>query len=99
MGGHITFSEFEADAKVLGFDEVLERQWQPLTVVELHTHPFDARALVVGGEMWLTVTGQTRHLLAGDTFELEAGVPHTERYGPDGATYWVARRAGSSGGM
>ena len=28
----------------------------------------------------------------GDTFELEAEVPHAERYGPEGATYWVARR-------
>jgi len=97
MGGHITFSEFEADAKVLGFHEVLERQWQPLTVVEEHSHPFDARALVVGGEMWLSVAGDTRHLLTGDTFALDAGVPHAERYGPEGATYWVARRAAPGG--
>lgn len=34
----------------------------------------------------------TRHLHAGDTFMLARDVPHTERYGPDGATYWVARR-------
>ena len=34
----------------------------------------------------------TRHLLAGDTFELDAHVPHAERYGAEGAAYWVARR-------
>ena len=33
-----------------------------------------------------------RHLQPGDRFELAAEVPHTERYGPAGATYWVARR-------
>lgn len=97
MGDHISHPEFEADARALGFDEVLVREWQPLTVVEEHTHPFDARALVVGGEMWLSVAGDTRHLLTGDTFALDAGVPHAERYGPEGATYWVARRAAPGG--
>ena len=89
----ITFSEFEADLLGQGFDEVLERQWKPLTVVDTHTHPFAAKALVVGGEMWLTVGGNTRHLRAGDTFELEREEPHAERYGSEGATYWVARRS------
>jgi hypothetical protein len=90
--GSMTLKEFEADAKAQGFDEVLERQWKPLTVLELHTHPFAAKALVVGGEMWLTVGGNTQHLHAGDRFELDAEVPHAERYGSEGATYWVARR-------
>jgi quercetin dioxygenase-like cupin family protein len=50
------------------------------------------QALVVRGEFWLTVGEQTRHLRAGDAFELQRGIPHAERYGPQGATYWVARR-------
>jgi quercetin dioxygenase-like cupin family protein len=91
-----TFSAFEASTKAQGFDEALVRQWQPLTVVGVHTHPFAAKALVVGGEMWLTVGERTQHLLAGDTFELDAEVPHSERYGPDGACYWVARRAATA---
>ena len=88
----ITFAEFEADAKSRGFDEVLERRWAPGQVVTDHAHPFRAQALVVRGEMWLTVGDQTRHLLPGDTFDLEHGEPHSERYGPEGAAYWVARR-------
>lgn len=32
------------------------------------------------------------HLLPGATFRLDADVPHAERYGSEGATYWVARR-------
>jgi quercetin dioxygenase-like cupin family protein len=47
----------------------------------------------VQGEMWLTVGEGTRHLRAGDTFELDRELPHAERYGSAGATYWVARRA------
>ena len=87
-----SFRDFEADARAQGFDEVTERHWDPRVTLDTHNHPFALRALVVHGEMWLTVGEETRHLRAGDTFELERDVPHAERYGIDGATYWVARR-------
>jgi quercetin dioxygenase-like cupin family protein len=86
-----TFAEFEVAERTRGCSEVLARSWQPNQVVGDHTHPFDARALVVAGEMWLTVAGETQHLRVGDRFELAAGTPHSERYGAEGATYWVAR--------
>jgi hypothetical protein len=87
-----SFETFAAEHRAAGYDEVLERRWKPNQVVDSHTHPFSVQALVVQGEMWLTVGGQTKHLLAGDRFELAHSVPHAERYGADGATYWVARR-------
>lgn len=86
-----TFESFMSAALAEGFDEVLERVWAPGTVLGEHTHPFAVKALVVQGEMWLTVDGQTQHLRPGELFELERDVPHAERYGPEGATYWVAR--------
>lgn len=86
------FHSFRSSALADGFDEVIERRWQPDTVVPTHSHPFEANALVVQGEMWLTVGGRTQHLRPGGRFALAAGVPHDERYGPEGATYWVARR-------
>lgn len=85
------FESFKSLALAEGFDEVLERVWAPDTVLAEHTHPFAAKALVVQGEMWLTVGGETQHLKPGDLFELAHGEPHAERYGPEGATYWVAR--------
>ena len=85
------FDVFEAAARDDGFEEVLERTWPPLTVVEEHSHAFAVKALVVFGDMWLTVGGNTQHLEVGDTFELPADCLHAERYGPEGATYWVAR--------
>ena len=88
----VTFEGFESEARAQGFDEVLERKWPPSTVLESHRHPFALRALVVAGEMWLTVGDDVRHLLPGDTFALERDVRHAERYGTEGATYWVARR-------
>lgn len=87
-----SFEQFQADALADGFDEALERRWEPLAVLATHTHPFAAKATVVQGEMWLTVGDVTRHLRPGDGFELAQGEPHAERYGAEGATYWVARR-------
>jgi hypothetical protein len=88
----LTFDSFRTQALDEGFDEVLERDWPALTELATHTHPFSVKARVSRGEMWLTVGDSTQHLRAGDAFELARDVPHAERYGPEGATYWVARR-------
>ena len=87
-------SSYEIDDVTLpdGFDEVLVREWQPGQVLDTHRHPFAVKALVVRGEVWLTEGEQVRHLRAGDGFELAREVPHAERYGDEGATFWVARR-------
>lgn len=87
-----SFEEFRARALAEGFDEAVVREWQANVVADTHTHPFDASAVITEGEMWLTYDGKTEHLPVGGTFELSAGTPHAERYGPQGATYWVARR-------
>ena len=87
-----TFESFKRDAQAQGFDEVVERSWPPSTVLATHTHPFAVKAVVVQGEMWLTIGDDVRHLQAGDTFTVDREVPHAERYGEQGATYWVARR-------
>lgn len=87
-----SFQAFEADARAAGFDDVLERRWAPGTVVATHTHAFGVEAVVTQGELWLTCEGRTLHLTPGSVFTLGPEVPHDERYGPDGATYWVARR-------
>ena len=89
---HVTFDEFSAAQRAKGFDEIVERKWAPKVVLDSHTHPFAVEALVVQGEMWLTVRDDVRHLTPGDRFELDREVPHAERYGPEGATYWAARR-------
>jgi predicted exporter len=88
----LDFEDFRRDSLAAGFDEVLERHWPPHTVLETHTHPFSVQAVVTQGEMWLSCGDDTRHLQAGDTFQLARDVPHAERYGAEGATYWVARR-------
>lgn len=86
-----SFQEFEAGWRAQGFDEALERERPPLTVLDTHVHPFAVRALVVRGEMWVSVGDETQHLRAGGTLALDPAVPHSERYGSEGASLWVAR--------
>lgn len=87
-----TREEFTEHALAEGFDEVLERSWPADAQLDTHTHSFALKARVVRGEMWLTVGSKTQHLKVGDYFALDREVAHAERYGNQGATYWVARR-------
>ena len=73
-----------------------ERHWDPKVALDTDTRPFAVKALVVRGDMWISVGEQTRHLRPADTFELERDVSHAEQYGIEGATYWVARRHGAA---
>jgi predicted exporter len=88
----VAFEDYRTQALGEGFDEVLSRNWPADLQIDTHRHAFALKAMVVQGEMWLTVDNDTRHLLPGDQFSLEHDVPHAERYGNQGATYWVARR-------
>jgi quercetin dioxygenase-like cupin family protein len=88
------FEDFEAAERALGADEVLVREWAAGHATGEHTHPFAVRARVVRGSLVLRCGDQERPLAAGDSFTLEAGVPHAETYGAEGATFWVARKMG-----
>lgn len=88
----ISFESFAAAARAAGYEEAVERRWDAGVELQTHTHAFAVQALVVQGGLVLTCRGQDRHLAAGDRFELAFEEPHAERYGPEGATYWVARR-------
>ena len=86
------FGEFERSVRAQGFNEVLKRNWEAGKVVPSHSHPFDASLLVVGGEMWLTVGDETRHLVPGDSCEVPRNTTHSERYGAEGTNLFAARR-------
>jgi quercetin dioxygenase-like cupin family protein len=88
----IRFAEFEAASLAEGYDEVVERRWDANEVLEPHRHPFVVKGLMIAGDLWLTRDDRTQHLRAGDAFEIPRNQVHAERYGPDGAIFWVARR-------
>lgn len=88
----MSFDEFRTRKLAEGFDEVLIRPWEPNFANEPHTHPFFTEALVAQGEYWLTMDGKTTHYKTGDTFRVDRGALHSEKYGPEGATFWAARK-------
>ncbi|MHB8666686.1 MAG: cupin domain-containing protein [Burkholderiales bacterium] len=57
-----------------------------------HEHPFDVRALVLDGEIALTVARETRSYRKGEIFSLAAGCRHAEQVGAAGVSYIVGRR-------
>jgi quercetin dioxygenase-like cupin family protein len=87
-----TFEQFSQASLAEGFDEVLVRDWPPGQHLDQHSHPFGVKALVVRGDLVLTVGEAVSHLQAGDPFTLARDTLHTEQYGADGATFWVARK-------
>ena len=88
----INFEAFKDQKIQEGFDEVLIRNWEPNFQNEMHSHPFDTDAIVADGEYWLTIGGEIRHLVTGDSFSVARGVMHSEKYGAQGAVFWAARK-------
>jgi hypothetical protein len=89
----ISLEQFRELMLAAGYDHVTERTWAPNTKIEERTHPFDANGIVIQGEMTLGIKGNgPRKLTTGDTFNILANTPHSEVYGKEGTTYWVARK-------
>lgn len=65
---------------------------EPNTTNPEHAHDFDARVMVVAGEMTLDRDGASRAYSPGETFEITHGHRHAEIAGLDGATYVAGRR-------
>src|SRR5262249_48984956 len=83
---------FRRELAAEGYDEVVERRWDPGAVAPVHRHPFTAKAIVTAGRMTITCGGATQEYGVGDVFFIEAETPHEETYGPEGATYLVGRK-------
>ena len=58
-----------------------------------HSHPFEAKALVVAGEITIRIGNDERLYAAGDVFHIPANVEHAERYGHDGVQYLAGRKS------
>jgi quercetin dioxygenase-like cupin family protein len=85
-------AEFEAMLAEEQFGEVVTVEREAGGSLDTHTHPFEAKALILKGELSIDTEGGGRLYRAGDIFHLAAHTPHTERYGPDGVQYVVGRK-------
>ena len=79
-----------------GYVEVATQVRMPNVSRAPHTHPFDARGLIVAGELTLTWEGQTHTFRAGETFDMPAGCVHSEQWGPETTTFLAGRRYSSA---
>jgi quercetin dioxygenase-like cupin family protein len=88
----IDTAAFEARLKAEGFPEIRTNGFPANRHNPEHTHPFDVLALVLEGDITLTVAGKARKYRAGEEFSMQAGCAHIEDIGPDGVRYLVGRR-------
>ena len=57
-----------------------------------HTHAFEAKALILSGQLDIDLDGKNTTYLMGDIFHLQANQVHAESYGPQGVKYLVGRK-------
>jgi quercetin dioxygenase-like cupin family protein len=82
---------FEAELQRNGY-QIVVNTMQPDAINPEHVHDFDARLLVVAGEMTVVVGDQRNTYRVGETFSMTHGCRHAEHAGPQGATYVAGRR-------
>lgn len=83
---------FEAALTQEGFSEIVTVERAADGFLEMHAHPFEAKALILNGELSLQVGASDQRYQVGQVFHLPANQPHTERYGPQGVRYLVGRK-------
>lgn len=75
-----------------GFEEIVTVRREPNGFLDAHVHPFEAKALILDGELRLRTGDVEQVYRAGHVFRLLANEPHSERYGPEGVIYLVGRK-------
>ena len=84
--------DFEKELGAHGYREIVDRRMKAGQINPEHAHEFDARLLVLEGEMTIVCDGEERTYRTGDTLAMTAGRRHTERCGPEGVRYLAGRR-------
>ena len=75
-----------------GFPEPIEVHQIPSGHLDEHEHPFEVRALILGGAIEIVSDGISQTYSAGDVFQLGFKQSHAESYGPEGVKYLAARK-------
>ena len=75
-----------------GFEEIVTVERPANGALPAHSHPFEAKALILQGSLTLHVAAVAQTYSVGDIFHLAPGQLHEESYGPEGVTYLVGRK-------
>ena len=84
-------SDFEADLRREGY-QIFYGGMGAGQVNPDHTHDWDARVMVIGGEITMTRRGKAQTFQVGDSCAVAAGEVHAEHVGPQGVAYIAGRR-------
>jgi quercetin dioxygenase-like cupin family protein len=88
--------DFEAALKAENYPEIVNISKEVGYQMGEHSHAFDAYALILRGDITLTVGGVASTYKVGETFRLAAHTPHFESAIPNGVDYLVGRRREST---
>jgi quercetin dioxygenase-like cupin family protein len=88
--GPLSREAFESDLRREGFDIVNGGQ-QPNFAEDPHAHDFDARIMVLSGEITVCRDGNATVFGPGDQCEIPAGCEHATKVGPEGVAYIVGK--------
>src|SRR3984957_2717443 len=89
-GGPLSREAFQSELRREGF-AVVNGGEQPNFAEDMHAHDFDARIMVLSGEITVSRDATTIVFHAGDSCEIPAGCQHTTKVGPEGVAYIVGK--------
>ena len=75
-----------------GYGDPAIKEMAPNHTEDTHTHDFGASILVLDGEISVTMEDGVVTCRAGDTFALDANMPHAEQIGDEGVRFLVGRK-------
>ena len=87
----MTQSKFEAELRRDGY-QIFYGGLKAGEMNPDHAHEWDARVMVLGGEITLTRAGKAETFRVGDSCTVTAGEMHAEHVGPQGVAYIAGRR-------
>lgn len=64
--------------------------------LDLHAHAYEVHALVIEGQIDITIDGLKNTYLTGDAFHLLFNQTHTENYSTNGVTYLASRKSSAA---
>lgn len=89
----MTTDDFIESLAQEGFAPPVRVEREPHGSWDDHAHPFEAKALILSGEIRIcTADGAEHTYREGDVFHLQAHEQHAEFYGPAGVGYLVGRK-------
>ncbi|MBN3764388.1 cupin [Burkholderia sp. Ac-20365] len=84
--------EFIDALKREGYAEIVTVTRDANGALDAHVHPFEAKALILHGELTIRIGATDHAYRAGDVFHLQANESHSESYGAEGVQYLVGRK-------